>query len=95
MDIITPLVLSLCQKSRLSREESCDVYSQVSYKILKNLNKLKAANKFMQYVRSITVNEIISLYRKSQLSEKAEEQIYKTLYNLKPLNPEEIFSYSK
>jgi RNA polymerase sigma factor (sigma-70 family) len=95
MDHITPLVLSICQKNRLSQEESCDVFGQVSFKLLTNLKNIKSASRLLGYVRTLTINETINIFRKSRLDEKATLHIYDTLYNLKPPTPEEIFEYSK
>lgn len=94
IDIITPLILSLCRKNNLSREESCDVFGQVSYKLLNNLKKLKSADKFMQYVRSMTINEIMNIYRKNKLDQKTAEYVYDSLYNSRPATPEEMYDYS-
>ncbi len=95
IDYITPLVLSICQKNRLSREESCDVFGQVSYKLLENLNKIKAGGKLLQYVRTMTINEVVNIYRKSKRDIRATSHVYETLYNLKPMTPEEIYEYSR
>jgi RNA polymerase sigma factor (sigma-70 family) len=95
MDYITPLILTLCKKNDLSREESCDVFGQVSYKMLKNLKNIKSGGKLLQYVRTITIHEIINIYRRSKLEQKATTRVYDTLYSLKPLTPEEIYDYSK
>lgn len=95
MDYVTPLVLSLCQKNRLSREESCDVFGQVSYKLLENLRNIHSSSKLLQYVRTMTINEVINIYRKSKRDIKAKTHVYETLYNLKPMTPEEIYEYSR
>lgn len=95
MDYITPLVLSICKKNNLSYEECYDVFGQVSYKLLKNLKNIKSANKLLNYVRAITVNETVNIYRRTKLDEKAATKVYDTLYNLKPLTPEEIYDHSK
>jgi RNA polymerase sigma factor (sigma-70 family) len=95
VDYITPLILTLCRKNALSREESCDVFGQVSYKLLKNLRNIKSDGKLLQYVRAITTNEIINIYRRSMIEQKATTRVYDALYSLKPLTPEEIYDYSK
>jgi RNA polymerase sigma factor (sigma-70 family) len=95
MDCITPLVLSICQKNRLSREESCDIFGQVSYKLLENLKKVHSAEKLLKYVRTMTINEIINIFRKSKRDIRATTHVYETLYNLKPMTPEEIYEYSR
>ncbi len=95
VDYITPLVLSVCQKNRLSREESCDVFGQVSYKLLKNMKNVKSGAKLLQYVRTMTTNEVFNIYRKSKRDVKATTHVYETLYNLKPMTPEEIYEYSR
>ena len=95
MDLITPIILSVCQKSRLTQEETGDVFGQVSYKLLKNLKNVKTAGKFFNYVGTIAARESVNIYRRAKLDEKAVEQVFKTIYDYKPLTPEEIYVYSR
>lgn len=95
MDSITPIILSVCRKNRLSREESCDVFGQVSYKLLKNLKKIKSAARLFNYVATIAARESINIYRRAKLDEKAVEQIYTTIYDFRPPEPDEIYAWSK
>ncbi|MEW5925709.1 MAG: sigma-70 family RNA polymerase sigma factor [Candidatus Zixiibacteriota bacterium] len=95
MDCITPIILSVCRKNRLSREESCDVFGQVSYKLLKNLKNIKSAAKLFNYVGTIAARESVNIFRRAKLDEKAVEQIYRTIYDFKPPAPDEIYAYSR
>ena len=95
MDCISPIILSVCQKHRLSREESCDVFGQVSYNLLKNLKNIKSAGKLLNYVGTIAARESINIYRRTKLDEKAVEQVCKTLYDFKPPTPDEVYAYSR
>ena len=95
MDFITPIILSVCRKNRLTKEETGDVFGQVSYKLLKNLRNIKSAGKLLSYVGTIAAREAVNIYRRTKLDEKAMEQVCRTIYDFKPLTPEEIYAHSR
>ncbi len=73
IDRITPLIFSICRKMRLSREDSLDIFGQVSYLLLKNLDNLKSASKILSYVATITRREIYASSRKESIYGSLEE----------------------
>ncbi len=95
IDYVSPLIFSICRKNNLSREEAGDVYGQVAYVLLKNLQSIHSVDKLLQYVGRITANEAAYVYRKMKLAEKSVDRVYDTIYQLKPLTPEEIYEFSR
>lgn len=66
---VSPMIFSICHSMNLSREESFDIFGQVSYLILRNLNKLKSPEKLLSYVATTTRREIYALSRRVKLFE--------------------------
>ncbi|RME20482.1 MAG: sigma-70 family RNA polymerase sigma factor [Candidatus Zixiibacteriota bacterium] len=66
VELMTPLVFSICNRMKLSREETFDVFGQVCYQLLRNLEKLRSADKLLAYVATMTRREVYALDRKSR-----------------------------
>jgi len=95
MSYITPMILEICYNSRLSYEESCDIFGQVTYKILNNLGNLRSDNKFFAYVRSVTRTEIALMKRRHNVENKLSHKVLKALYEIRPELPDEKHERSK
>jgi RNA polymerase sigma factor (sigma-70 family) len=67
IDLVSPLIFSICRKLKLSREESFDIYGQVCYLLLQNIDKLRSASKLPAYVGTMTRREIYAHYRRSRI----------------------------
>ena len=52
---------------KLSREESFDIFGQVMYLMLTNLNRLRSPEKLLSYVGTTTRREIYSMNRRGKL----------------------------
>ena len=76
VDVITPVIFSICRRMRLSREESFDIFGQVCYLLLKNLENIKSAEKVVGYVATMTRREIYAYHRKHRLYESLENQVH-------------------
>ena len=57
IDRISPLILSICFRYRLSREERFDVFGKVSLLLLENLSRLRDEDRVFGYVATITARE--------------------------------------
>ena len=95
VDLVTPLIFSICGTMRLSREESFDVFGQVSYMLLRNLDNVKSADKLMSYVATMTRREIGELSRRSRLAERSRQAIVKALYDITPESPEKSYELTR
>lgn len=67
VDLVTPVILSVCRKMNLSQEESLDIFGQVCYLLLGNLDKLRSSEKLFGYVASITRHEVYSHIRRGRI----------------------------
>ena len=91
MDRIMPLILSTCGKSGLSREESYDVFGQVSYLLLNNLDKLRSPETLVKYVSTMTKRETLAVFRRAKLDENAADAVREMMYDLSPEPPDKIY----
>jgi RNA polymerase sigma factor (sigma-70 family) len=69
IEMVTPLVFSICRTMQLSREESFDIFGQVSYLLLSNLDRLRSPEKILSYVATTTRREVFALNRRARLFE--------------------------
>lgn len=67
IDLVSPVILSVCRKMSLSQEESLDIFGQVCYLLLANLGQLRSSDKLFGYVASITRHEVYSHIRRGRL----------------------------
>jgi RNA polymerase sigma factor (sigma-70 family) len=95
MSYVTPIVLGMCYDSNLTYEEGCDIFGQVSYKLLKNLDKLRSDKKFFPYLRSITRAEIAMIFRKRGIEKKSNYKILKALYHKELRQPDEKYEEAR
>ena len=69
IELVAPLIFSICRRMKLSREESFDVFGQVCYLLLKNISNIRSSDKLLAYVGTMTRREVYALYRKSKIFE--------------------------
>jgi RNA polymerase sigma factor (sigma-70 family) len=62
--LVSPLIFSACRKMRLNRDESYDVFGQVCYQLLQNLDKIHSPQKLPGYVATITRREVLARLRR-------------------------------
>ena len=71
VELITPVVYTTCHAMRLGRDESLDIFGQVCFLLLKNLENLRKPEKLLSYVATTTRREILAVRRRGQLLETA------------------------
>lgn len=69
IDLIAPIIFSICRKSRLSRDESFDVYGQVCLELLKSVNSISDPEKVYSFVATITRRQIYAYYKSLKFNE--------------------------
>lgn len=74
LDLVSPVVFSICGRMHLSREESFDIYGQVCYLLLKNICSIRSANKLLAYVATTTRREIYAYCRRSRVFDYVEAE---------------------
>jgi len=95
VDLISPVIFSICRKMKLSREESFDVFGQVCYLLLENIEKLKDTNKIIAYTATITRREIFALYRKSRMFEYLDDGILENISRDSTDDPDMLFEITR
>lgn len=69
IDLIAPLLFSLCKRSKLSRDESFDIFGQVSLDLVRNIDTIKSPKRIFSFIATITRRKIFSFYQKMRLTE--------------------------
>ena len=95
MKRVSPVIFSICRTMRLSREESFDVYGQVSYLLLTNLNKLRSPEKLLSYVSTTTKREVYALSKRSKFFEYMQDTELLEQSDPNHATPDELYRISK
>ena len=95
IELVAPLVFSICRKMRLSREESFDVFGQVCYLLLKNISSLRSADKLLSYVGTMTRREVYALHRKSRIFEYLDNIAEGRLTVSEDITPEKMYELTE
>ncbi len=67
LERLAPLIFSICRDSRLSQEESLDIFGQVSFLLVTHIHRVRSASKIFSYVGTITRRQIYNRYYKDRL----------------------------
>lgn len=94
IDLVAPTIFSLCKKSRLSREESFDIFGQVSLQLVNTIGSLRSPEKIVSFVATITRRQIYSFYQKIQVLEFLDEQMVESVADDGKSDPEADFKRS-
>jgi len=76
IDLLSPVIFSICYRFRLSREESYDVFGKVSLAILESLHSLRDEGRIFGYVSAITRHEASAVIAKSRLKRESLSEFY-------------------
>lgn len=69
IDLIAPLLFSICRKSKLSRDESFDIFGQVCLDLVRDISTIRSSSRIFSFVATITRRKIFSFYQKMRLAE--------------------------
>jgi RNA polymerase sigma factor (sigma-70 family) len=64
IDYVAPLVFSICRNCGLSRDESFDIFGQVSYQLLKAIDTIQEPESTLSLVATIARRQIYHYYKK-------------------------------
>ncbi|HOP06531.1 MAG TPA: sigma-70 family RNA polymerase sigma factor [candidate division Zixibacteria bacterium] len=90
VDVITPVILSVCRSMGLTREDSLDIFGQTCYLLLTNLERLTSPDKVIAYVATTTRREVLASVRRGRLFEAARESGVIDVIGHSTANPEQL-----
>ncbi len=91
IDVIAPVIFSICKQNKLSRDESFDIYGQVCYELVNSIHSLKSPEKISYFVATMTRRKIYNFYRKLKISEVIDLDISELLPDSRNPDPEEVY----
>lgn len=85
-DKLYPYIMGICYRYFVSKEDTQDIFNMCMFKILTNIEKYNPQYAFTTWIANITVNTIISEFRKNKklknIQYTDEYQDYENLYEL-------------
>ena len=91
VDVITPVIFSVCKRARLSRDESFDIFGQICYDLVGSISEINAPSRICAYVATITRRKIYRIYRRMQIFERISIDITDSLHGRDIDDPEAQF----
>ncbi|MCK5126998.1 MAG: sigma-70 family RNA polymerase sigma factor [candidate division Zixibacteria bacterium] len=91
IDFIAPYVFAICSKSRMTRDESFDIFGQVSLQLIKSIKRLKEPGSLLAFVGTITRREIYAFFQKIMMTDSIDEEIVNSVPDLYSKSPEDDF----
>lgn len=95
IDLVAPAIFSICRKSRLSRDESFDIFGQVCLQLLNNIGSLRSPEKILSFVGTITRRQIYNFYQKMQLIDYFDDQSIEMLPDITRKDPEQNYQNTR
>jgi RNA polymerase sigma factor (sigma-70 family) len=91
IDIIGPLIFSICRKSRLTHDEGFDIYGQVCFDLVGNIGTIKSPGRILSFVATITRRKIFNFYEKMKLTDYFKSEFVPMLSESRGETPELIY----
>lgn len=75
LEIVTPRILALCRQYHLSQEEALDIYGQVCFRLLNDLEKVESPEKLVAYVGRVARNMAHNYYLELRKTVRLDESM--------------------
>jgi RNA polymerase sigma factor (sigma-70 family) len=95
IDLVGPVIFSLCRKSRLSRDESFDIFGRVSLQMVNSIESLKSPEKIMSFVATITRRQIYNFYQSLRIVEYFDDDAIALLPDQSHDGPDKIYETAR
>ena len=95
IEMVSPMIFSICRSMRLSRDDSFDIYGQTIYLLLTHLDKLRSPAKLLSYVSTTTRREIYAMVRRSKIFSYVNQIDHLATTASSPATPEQIYEQSE
>jgi RNA polymerase sigma factor (sigma-70 family) len=95
IDLVGPVIFSICRKSRLTRDESFDIFGRVSLQLVNSINSLKSPEKVLSFVATITRRQIYNFYQSLQVLEYLDDQNFQSVPDQNEAGPEQLYEVTE
>jgi len=90
LDLVAPVIFSQCGRSKLTRDESFDIFGQVSLQLIDSIKTLNSPERVFSFVATITRRKIYAFYQKIQVAEYLDDAFIAEISDETQKNPEEL-----
>ncbi len=95
IDLVGPVIFALCRRSRLTRDESFDIYGQVCLELVKSIDSIREAEKLPAVVATITRRQIYSFYQKLRMVEIVGDESLELVADDCADHPEKVYEQAR
>lgn len=89
IDFVAPYIFAICSRSRLTRDESFDVFGQVSFQLIKSIERLEDPARIFSFVGTITRREIYAFFQKISQTDFIDDEMASAIPDKQSKSPEE------
>lgn len=89
IDFVGPYIFAICNRSQLTRDESFDVFGQVSFQLIKSIESLQDPARIFSFVGTITRREIYAFFQKINQVDHIDDEAAKAIPDNQSATPEE------
>jgi len=79
IDLVSPVIFAITFRSKLTRDESFDIFGQVSRILYEHIEELQSPSKLMSYVATIARRQIYNTFRGSERVERIGRELLEGL----------------
>jgi len=95
IDLIGPVIFSLCRKSRLSQDESFDIFGRVSLQLVGSIDSLKSPEKILSFVATITRRQIYNFYQTLKVVDYLDDQAISAIPDTAGDSPARVYELTR
>lgn len=88
--VIRPSIFGVCKSMRLTREDSLEIFGQVSYLLLKNLPKLRSPAKILSFASVTARHEALRMCDREKILDRILSNKSVDISAIQEKNPEEL-----
>jgi RNA polymerase sigma factor (sigma-70 family) len=95
IDLVGPVIFAICRRSKLSRDESFDIYGQVCLELVRSIEALREPEKLPYVVATITRRQIYGYYQKMRVIEYLDDETLQAVAGESGDDPEQIYTQAQ
>lgn len=93
IEVVAPVIFSVCKRARLSRDESFDIYGQICLELVRSIAEVESPASIKAYVATITKRKIYRIYRRMQIFERITDDVQEFLHGRGEEDPDVSYGH--
>ena len=91
VDLVAPVIFSICRRMNLSRDESFDIYGQVCVVLVTNIQELNVTGRVISYAATVARRHIHESFRRARLFDSLRHEGLSTWHGTRESLPDRLY----